>query len=70
MIKERPVSVPLTAPGVLLFIQGRLQAHSLLATASIAVAIGSYVIAVGVTLPSLFVLHTLRKLECSAKPRT
>jgi putative Mg2+ transporter-C (MgtC) family protein len=50
--------------------RGLTTAASLLATASIgvAVAIDRYLIASGVTLLSLFVLHTLRKLERVAKP--
>jgi putative Mg2+ transporter-C (MgtC) family protein len=50
--------------------RGLTTAASLLATASIgvSVAIDRYLIALGVTLLSLFVLHTLRKLENVVKP--
>jgi putative Mg2+ transporter-C (MgtC) family protein len=50
--------------------RGLTTAASLLATASIgvSVAIDRYLIAVGVTLLGLFVLHTLRKMESVAKP--
>jgi putative Mg2+ transporter-C (MgtC) family protein len=49
--------------------RGLTTAASLLATASIgvAIAIDRYLIAIGVTLLSLLVLHTLRKLEPFAK---